>query len=170
MPRSFDLSADYQGSVERVHGAFTDEQYWLARLAESGADAATLDTMTVDDDGAVTVVTTQRLRTDRLPAMVTQFHPRDLEIVRNETWTPISDGVAHAEVTGAVPGAPVTLAGTAALAPTNGGSRLTFAATVTVNIPLVGGKLENFIGGKLAELVAAEQRFTTVWISTVSRG
>ena len=73
-------------------------------------------------------------------------------------------GVAHAEVSGAVPGAPVSLAGTAVLAPKDGGSRLKFTATVEVNIPLVGGKLESFIGGKLAELVVAEQRFTTVWI------
>jgi hypothetical protein len=165
MPRSFDLTADYHGTVEQVHSAFSNEQYWLARLADSGADTASLDSMTVDGDGAVTVSTTQSLRTDRLPAMVTQFHPRDLEIVRNETWTAISDGVARARVTGAVPGAPVSLAGTASLSPAARGSRLTFSATVEVNIPLVGGKLESFIGGKLAELVAAEQRFTTVWIT-----
>ena len=42
MPRSFDLSANYQGSVAQVHAAFADEQYWLARLADSGADDATL--------------------------------------------------------------------------------------------------------------------------------
>jgi Protein of unknown function (DUF2505) len=165
MPRSFDLSAVYHGSVEQVRSAFSDEQYWVARLADSGADSATLDAMSVNGDGAVTVTTTQTLRTDRLPAMVTQFHPRDLQIVRRETWTPLRDGVARADVAGVVPGAPVSLSGSAVLAPTTTGARLKFTATVEVNIPLVGGKLESFIGGKLAELVAAEQRFTTVWIA-----
>jgi hypothetical protein len=165
MPRSFDLSANYHGSVARVHSAFSDVQYWLARLADSGADTATLDSMTVDDDGTVTVATTQALRSDRLPAMVTQFHPHDMEIVRTETWGPVSDGVAHGEVTGAVQAAPVSIVGTAVLEPTDTGSRLKFTVTVKVDIPLVGGKLETFIGGKLAELVAAEQRFTTVWIT-----
>jgi hypothetical protein len=165
MPRSFDLSANYQGTVEQVHSAFSDEEYWLSRLAESGADTATLDSLTVGDDGTVTVATTQAVRSDRLPAMVTQFHPRDLEIVRNETWGPVGDGVAHAEITGAVLGAPVSLAGPAVLEPTGTGSRLKFTVTVEVSIPLVGGKLETFIGGRLAELVAAEQRFTTVWIT-----
>ena len=164
MPRSFDLTAEYHGTVDQVHSAFSDEEYWLARLAYSGADIATLNLIVVGGDGTVTVATTQTLRTDRLPGMVTQFHPRDLQIVRNETWSPLSDGVAHAQVSGAVPGAPVSLAGTAVLAPKHGGSRLKFTATVEVNIPLVGGKLESFIGGKLAELVVAEQRFTTVWI------
>jgi hypothetical protein len=166
MPRSFDLSADYHGTVERVHSAFSDEQYWLARLDDSGADIVTLDSMVIAADGTVTVTTTQTLRSDRLPGMVTQFHPRDLEIVRNETWNPVDGGVAHAEVSGAVPGAPVALIARAMLSPRDVvGSRLTFTATIEVSVPLVGGKLERFIGGKLAELVAAEQRFTTLWIT-----
>ena len=164
MPRSFDLSADYQGTVEQVRAAISAEQYWRARLADSGADIATLDSMTVGSDGTVKVTTTQAVLRDRLPAVLTQFHPTDLEIVRNETWDPIGAGVAHGEVTGTVTGAPVTMAGTAVLEPTDSGSRLTFTVTVQVHVPLVGGKLETFIGGKLAELVAAEQRFTTAWI------
>ncbi len=97
--------------------------------------------------------------------MVTQFHPGDLAIVREETWTPIDDGRATATVAGAIPGAPVTLSGTAVLAPgEKGGSRLEFNVTVEVRIPLVGGKVENFIGSQLVELLIAEQRFTTAWI------
>jgi hypothetical protein len=166
MPRSFDMSAAYQGSVEQVHRAFSDQTYWLERLADSGADRATLDSMTVGDDGGIDVVTTQVLRADRLPAMVTQFHPGDLAIVREETWSPISDGRAGATVTGAIPGAPVALSGNAVLAPgDDGGSRLEFTATVEVRIPLVGGKVENFIGSQLVELLIAEQRFTTAWIN-----
>ena len=46
----------------------------------------------------------------------------------------------------------------------NGGSRLQFTATVEVRIPLVGGKIENFIGSQLVELLIGEQRFTTAWI------
>jgi Protein of unknown function (DUF2505) len=165
MPRSFDLSADYQGTVEQVRAAFSAEQYWLSRLADSGADVATLDSMTVGSDGTVKVTTTQAVLRDRLPAVLTQFHPGDLEIVRNETWGPINAGVAHAEVSGTVRGAPVSLAAHAVLEPTDSGSRLQYAATVEVHIPLVGGKLETFIGGKLAELVGAEQRFTAAWIA-----
>ena len=75
MPRSFDLSAEYHASVEQVHRAFSDEQYWLARLADSRRRHRDLGR---DDRGcptaASTVVTTQVLREDRLPALVTQFH------------------------------------------------------------------------------------------------
>src|SRR5271157_2248870 len=165
MPRSFDLSASYPVGVELLHAAFSDEEYWLARLADSGADSATLDSMVVEGDGRLIVATTQALRPDRLPAVITQFHPGDLAIVRSESWSAVAGGRAHAEVSGTVAGAPVSVIGTAELAPAETGSRLMFTATVEVGIPLVGGKLETFIGGKLAELVTAEQRFTTLWIA-----
>jgi hypothetical protein len=171
MPRSFDMATEYGGSVERVHQAFGDEQYWLARLADSGADDYSLDSMTVNDstgiDSAIYVKTTQRLRADRLPAVVTQFHRGDLSLVREEMWSPIRDGQATATIKLVITGAPATLSGAAVLAPAKSGrgSRLEFKATVQVNVPLVGGKIENFIGSQLADLLIAEQRFTTVWIT-----
>ena len=61
--------------------------------------------------------------------------------------------------------APVSLSATAALGPATKGARLSFHATVEVRIPLVGGKLENFIGSQLVKLLTAEQRFTTTWIA-----
>lgn len=161
------MSTDYGATVEEVHRAFSEESYWLARLADSGADDATLESMSVGDDGSIDVVTTQVLRSDRLPGLVTQFHRGDLCIRREETWGPVTGGTAQATVTGSILDAPVGLTGTAVLAPLpeSGGARLTFRATVEVRIPLVGGKIENFIGSQLVELLIAEQRFTTMWIS-----
>jgi hypothetical protein len=166
MPRSFDMATEYEGSVEQVHQAFSDEQYWLARLADSGADDYSLDRLAVDGQG-IDIVTTQRLRADRLPGVVTQFHRGDLSLVRQEAWTPIRDGQAAATIKLTIIAAPATLSGTAVLAPakSGGGSRLEFKATVQVDVPLVGGKIENFIGSQLVDLLIAEQRFTTVWIT-----
>ena len=160
------MAAEYEGSVEQVHRAFGDEQYWLARLADSGADDYSLDSMTVNGEG-IDVVTTQTLRADRLPGVVTQFHSGDLSFVREEMWTVVTDGRASATVKGSITGAPATLGGTAVLAPGKSGndSRLEFNATVQVDIQLVGGKIENFIGSQLVELLIAEQRFTTAWIT-----
>ncbi len=79
--------------------------------------------MQVDGTGGVDVVTTQVLRRDRLPGVVTQFHPGDLAIVREEVWSPVADGSATATVTGTIPGAPVSLTGTAVLEPTDDGAR-----------------------------------------------
>ncbi len=167
MPRSFDLSADYDGSVDEVHRAFTDADYWRARLAGSGVDIATLESMRVGDEDTVEVVTLQVIRSDKLPGMVTQLHSGDLRIRRAEAWGPVTSGAATGSVVGSIVDAPVNLAGTAVLEPIEetGGSRLTFRATVQVRVPIIGGKLESIIGTRLAELVAAEQRFTTEWIA-----
>lgn len=164
MPRSFDMEVDYDGTVEQIHRAFGDRSYWLERLAESGADEATLNSITSGADGGVDVVTTQTMRADRLPGVVAQFHRGDLSFVREEVWTPVRDGKAAATVKGTIPGAPATLSGTVVLSPTGSGSRLEFTATVEVRIPLVGGKVESFVGAQLVGLLAAEQNFTTAWI------
>lgn len=166
MPRSFDLSAEYHVGVEHVHAALCDEGYWVARLADSGADTATLDSMTVHPDGHVEVTTTQALYRERLPALATQFHRGDLEMVRNERWSPVRDGGSFAQITGKVLAAPASLSGDAVLKATEAGCRLSFTATVHVDIPLVGGKIESIIGAKLAELMTAEQRFTSRWLDT----
>jgi hypothetical protein len=164
MPRSFDMSTDYAESVDAVLAAFSEEQYWLARLDDSGADDTTLDSMEVGD-GVIDVITTQVLRADRMPAVVTQFHRGDLHIRREERWDPIVDGSATATVSGSILDSPASLTGTAVLEPLeSGGARLKLRATVEVKIPLVGGKLENFIGSQLVELLIREQRFTTRWI------
>jgi hypothetical protein len=165
MPRSFDMATDYEGSVEQVHQAFRDEQYWLARLADSGADDATLNSIRLTPNGGVEVTTTHVLRADRLPAVVSQFHHGDLEIHRAESWTGLVDGQAEGTVNGSIPGAPVALTGSAQLLTSDLRARLAFRATVEVRIPLVGGKVENLIGNQLLDLLIAEQRFTTMWIA-----
>lgn len=164
MPRSFDMAAEYDGSVDQIHRAFGDERYWLERLAWSGADKTSLDSITASAAGGIEVVTTQTLRADRLPGVVTQFHRGDLSFVRTEKWAAIVDGRASAAVTGTIPGAPATVTGSAVLAAAGAGSRLDFHASVEVRIPLVGGKVENFIGSQMVDLLIAEQQFTTAWI------
>jgi hypothetical protein len=171
MPRSFDISADSVGSVEKVLQAYSEEDYWLARLAGSGVDDAKLESLRVGgesgNDGTIEVVTLQVVGSNKLPGLITQVHRGDLCIRREETWGPVSDGVATATIAGSIEGAPANVSGSAVLSPTaqSGGSRLDCRLTVQVRVPLIGGKLENFIGAQLANLVQAEQRFTTAWIT-----
>lgn len=159
------MATDYRATVEQVHRALRDEKYWLARLADSGADEARLDGFELGRDGGVDVVTTQVLYASRLPSVIHQFHRGDLEIRRAETWTGVNDGRADSTVAGSVAGAPVSLIGEGDLASSNDLCRLAFRATVEVRVPLVGRKLENFIGTQLEQLLISEQQFTTTWIA-----
>lgn len=165
MPRTFALSAQYRVDVARVYAAFASERYWLARLADSGADTARLDFIAVDTATGIDVATTQAIDRQRLPALAAQFHAGNLEVVRSEKWGPLRAGQARAQISGRILRAPAALVGSAVLAPADTGCSLRFTATVQVDIPLVGGKIETFIGSQLADLVSAEQRFTSTWLA-----
>jgi len=167
MARSFDLSADFEDNVEEVHRAFTEEEYWRARLAHIPVDEWSLDSLRIEDDGTVEVTTLQVVHSQHLHALFKQFHRGDICIRRSETWGPVTDGTSTASITGSVDGAPVHVTGTAVLTgkPESAGSQLECRLAVKVRIPLIGGKLEKIIGTQLATLVAQEQEFTTTWIT-----
>jgi hypothetical protein len=164
MPGSLDLVVEFPSSVEQVHSAFRDENYWRARLAAFGG-STTLDSFIAHADGTVTVATTQDLRRRTLPKMIANVFPGDLLILRKETWRPIGGRRVSGEVIVSAPGALGSGRADAVLAPTQDGSRLRFIASIEVKVPLVGGKIESYIGGQLAEQIHAMQRFTTAWIT-----
>lgn len=164
MPRSFDVSFDSPASVEQVHSAFGDEDYWLARLTAFGGSKA-LDSLVVGSDGTVRVVVTEDLRHGALPGILTTFYRRDLKIVSTEIWTPIGDDRVGGEISVAVTGAPGSGHGQAVLASLGNGSRLTLEGTVQFKVPLVGGKVESFIAREFAQGIPEIQRFTTRWVS-----
>ena len=164
MSHSFDILTESPATVEQVHAAFSREDYWLARHAAFDA-TTTLDSLIVDPDGTVTVGATQHLGRQLLPGVVAKLVPGDLKIVHNERWRPVGDRRVRGKVTISAPAGLGSGRAEAWLAPAGNGSRLRFAATVKVKIPLVGGKVENSIGAELAENIPTIQRFTTAWIA-----
>lgn len=164
MPRSFEVSFESPASVARVHSAFGDQNYWLDRLAAFGDRDRRLDALDIDPDGTVRVTNTEDLRQGRLPGILAAVYRGDLNVVNREQWRPLGDGRVGGEVSVAVTGAPGSGHGTAVLAPNGDGSALSLSATVEFNVPLLGGKIERYLVGELAEGLAAIQRFTTTWI------
>ncbi|MDO3400571.1 DUF2505 domain-containing protein [Mycolicibacterium neoaurum] len=164
MPRTHDMAAAYGCSVTELFEAFTDRTYWLERLEKSGCDAVNLDELATRPDGGLDIGTTQIVRFHRLPGFVSQLHSGDLTLVRTESWAPIVDGRTSGTITGTVPGAPVRVTGKAALRDSAEGAQLDVRVVTEVRIPLVGGKIEGFIGGQLAEMVRLEQEFTETWV------
>jgi Protein of unknown function (DUF2505) len=163
MPRSFDVSVDSPASVEQVHAALSTEDYWLARIATLKGSTA-LESLTVDDDRTVRVVTTQDLASDLLPGVVARFYRRDLKVRHTETWTPAGDRL-RGEITVAVSGAPGSGSADASVAPTDNGSQLTLNGTVEFKVPLVGGTVESFIAREFAHGIPDVQDFTAKWVT-----
>lgn len=165
MPRTFDLEAEFPTSVEQIHSTFGDEGYWRARLAANDAGSATLDSLELDTAGATHVVTTVRLLSERVPKLFAQLYVGELELVHRETWEPIDDGKVRGQIRYTLPGTPLNAIGAALLIPVGTGARLNCAATVTAKVPLIGGRIESFVGTRFAEGIALTQTFTTEWIN-----
>jgi Protein of unknown function (DUF2505) len=164
MPRSFDFSVESPVSVERIHSAFSEEDYWLARLAAFGG-IGRLDSLIVGTDGSVSVAIIGDVRHEGLPGLVAKLYSREWQVVQNETWSPIDGGRVRGEVSFATRGAPGSGLGTVLLAPAQNGSRLKCTAIVEFKVPLVGGKIESFVGGLLVQQISEIQRFTAKWIA-----
>lgn len=164
VPRSFDFSVESSASVEQIHSAFAEEDYWLARLAKFGGFGK-LDSLISGPDGAVTVVVVQDLRHESLPGLVANFFPRNWRVVQNETWSPTDGGLVRGEISIDTHGVPGSGFGTALLAPAKNGSRMKCTATVEFKVPLVGGKIESLMGRGLVQQISVIQRFTTKWIA-----
>jgi hypothetical protein len=162
MPRAFDLRAESSSSVEQFRSAFGDEAYWRARLA--AMDNGQLDSLDVDGDGAVNVRTTFKLLRAGLPKVVSQLRLGDLQMVHDETWSRIDGGRVRGEVNVEVSGFPLSARGAGSLAEITAGTQLTYTATVSVKVPLIGGAIEGFIGSQLSSWIREISAFTTEWI------
>lgn len=166
MPRPFDVHTDSPASVAKICSAFGNRTYWQARIAEFGGGATTLDTLSVESDGTISVATTQDLRHDVLPGVLAKVFPGDLKLLRTETWRPTDDDRVTGEVTLAASGVSGSAVGAALLAPRPAGSGLSLSGTVEVRFPLVGGRIEKYICDQIVVEIPALQRFTSDWIST----
>jgi hypothetical protein len=164
MPRSIEASFEAPVTVEQVYGAFTSRDYWVARIAAFDASIS-LDSFLLGPDGMVSVATTQDLRGEALPGPLAKFYPGDLGIHRREAWTPVGGREVSGDIAVAAKGAPLSGNGKALLSAQGDGSRLTFAGSVRLSLPLIGGRVEGILVDQLVEGIAQILRFTTGWIT-----
>ncbi|MGF0317579.1 DUF2505 domain-containing protein [Nocardia fluminea] len=154
------FTAGYTHSVDAVRAAYSDEQYWKARIAEVGGPGARLDAFAVDGD-QVRVQMVQSIPAEQLPPAITAVRPGDLIIPRIETYTG-TGGIFEARVDGA----PAVVRGTVTMASDGGtGSTTAINGTIEVKIPLFGGKIEAAISERLIELLGNEATFTEEWLN-----
>lgn len=164
MPKGFDVSTESSATVDEIHSAFRDADYWRDRLAVFGGDSIRLDSLVVEG-GTITVSTTQNLGNDVLPGLLAKAIPGDLKVLREETWHLTDGQVLHGDVVMTTSGAPLSGVATALISPIPAGSVLRFTGTVHMKVPLIGGPIEKYISTQIAEEIPGVQRFTTRWLT-----
>lgn len=103
----------------------------------------------------------QRHSSDGVPGFMKRFVGEELRIVQDEHWTTPT----HADITVQIPGKPGDIRGTADVAQVGDDVVERVVLDVTVNIPLIGGKIASAIGDKLVRTLDAEHEVGRRWLA-----
>ena len=149
----------YAAPADDVHAMLTEQEF---RERVCDANRAVAHRVEVTPTGDRTrVVVDQTLQTKGIPSFAAKFVGDRIQIVQTEQWTSPTD--ADLEVT--IPGKPGQLRGTITLEENGGETVQRLSGDLKVSIPLVGGKLEELIGGFLASALRHEHRVGQAWLA-----
>jgi hypothetical protein len=102
----------------------------------------------------------QRVR--GVPGFARKVVGEQTRVVQTESWTV----ARHARLRLEIPGKPGHVEGDIVLEDAgSGGTMETFTGEVTVNVPLVGGKLESVVSGLFVAGMDAEREVGTAWLA-----
>ena len=141
--------------VETTFAALSGEA-WPQEKARVLSDGSLLISREEAADGGVVIVTSRSLPAS-IPSFLKAFIPGDNRAVQTDSWGPAgTNGVRPGTWKADIPGAPAQVGGTMRIEPTGQGSTYIIEGTVTVKVPLVGGKAETFIADMTTKLTNKE--------------
>ncbi|MDR7302328.1 DUF2505 domain-containing protein [Haloactinomyces albus] len=164
--------------ASRMHGALIDTDHIKERLSKLGGSNTELVEYSATEQD-VRFQVRQGVPADRLPSIARTVVSGDVLIDRSESWRPVEPGYYSGEVAAAIPRVPGSITGSMWLrdlpeaeqsADENRVSEFVIDGSVTVNMPFVGGKVEEMVADRISALLAEEARFTSDWLSRQPRG
>lgn len=164
MARRIDYSARFDHPPERVYDALADRSHWEARMSEMRKYSDNhVEEFAVSESG-ISLVLHHVIPRSALPDIARSVIKKDMVITRTEQYGPFSAGAAGT-YRASIPAGPGRLTGTMELVGNGGGAVLRTSSEIQVNIPLVGGKLEELILTNLVDVFRTEETVTADWLS-----
>ncbi len=159
MSRQSEYRSVSQWSAEQLFTAMVDADFLRDRLAKIGGKDAALLEHAADADSARFRLR-QALDSRDLPSIVRNLLSGDIVIERTETWTRSAPGNYRGDAQVTIKSTPASATGAMSLRYAGGsGSELVVRTDVTVQVPIVGGKIESVVAEKVRELLALETDF-----------
>ncbi|GAA3553120.1 DUF2505 domain-containing protein [Amycolatopsis ultiminotia] len=154
---------EFTGALADVFTAVSGEQAVQARLAALGGDEGKLLSYTADGD-SVHFELQHGINAARLPQAVRTLHKGDIIVRRTQTWQRSGESYTGRTDVG-VSGVPGEIGAQTSL--TQEGEQTVFRTTgeVVVRIPLVGGRIEEFVAQQVTNLLRREDEFTAQWLA-----
>ena len=151
-------------SVQQVFDLRTSER-WVDLKRDKLNDGSAMVSRTERPDGGVDFSVSRELPSG-VPGFLEKFLPKEGRAVQNESWGPPGpDGICRGTWSVDIPGAPAKLGGTASVEPSGDGSVQIINGRAKVNIPLIGGKAEQFIVEMTLKLMAKEAELMVASLS-----
>lgn len=167
MSRRMDYVVSLNKPAVDLYESFTSREYWEDLVAEHGRlYESTLTRFSHDADGT-DIVFSHTLSSKDLPAVAAAVVPLNITVTREQHFDPFNAATnsAHGHYQALVP-APMDFAGTYVLSESADGSALHLSSVCTVKVPLVGGKIEQWVLSGLRGLFDRERDFTRDWIAS----
>ncbi|MEV0049748.1 DUF2505 domain-containing protein [Saccharopolyspora shandongensis] len=169
MARRIEHRSTSEWPAARVYEALIDKDYLTDRLAEIGGASAAL-VQHVDTENGARFQLRQGVHADSLPSVARTVVGGDLTIDRSESWRREEDGHYTGEIAAEIAGAPCSITGSMWLRdlvePAGAAvSEFVVSGSVRVNVPFLGGKLEDLIVDQVQKLLSDEEHFTTEWLA-----
>jgi hypothetical protein len=155
---------EYDADPGEVFAMLTDEAFLRAKLADRGDTAIEVLECGPGPDG-VRIVTRRTVALD-VPGFARHFLRPANTVTQTDAWSdPDRDGSRTGTWQVAASGVPVTMTGRMELSGSRRHSVEDIDGTVSSPLPLVGGRLADFVGRSAADNLAAEHDFARRWLA-----
>lgn len=163
-----DYSARFSHPPERVYAALADPEHWEARMTEMRKYSENHVREFSATDTGISLVLHHVIPRSDLPEIARTVIKKDMVITRRETYGPFTERTSG-RYEASIPGGPGSLTGTMDLVPADDeqGAACVLRTTseAKVNIPFVGGRLEELILDNLVDVFRAEAAVTADWLA-----
>ena len=167
MSRRMDYVIGLDKPVADLYQSFTSLEYWEDLIAEHQQHTDTELIRFSSDETGTDIAFTHTVSRRDAPSMIAAVVPLRLSITREQHFDPFNTATNSADghYRALVPAAPLHFDGTYVLQHTPEGSELRLRSLCKVNVPLVGGKIEQWVCDGLRGLFDSERDFTRDWIA-----
>ena len=149
----------YDAALADVSAMLDDPAYRDDVIAAQGGTGGTFE---ISTDGDVTTAVVDQVQpATGLPSYATKLIGSEINIVQREEWT----SAAYADLHVTIPGKPGQMVGSITLDEDGATTTETVEVEITVNIPLVGGKIEKLIAEMLRKALRAEEQVARSYLS-----
>lgn len=148
----------YEHPIAEVFAMLTDFEAIRAKYEALGQTDVALVRRDERDDGSVTVVTRRVVPLD-VPGFAKKVLSPRQSVTQTDEWSPPdAQGGRDGTFTVEAKGSPVKIRGTLHLAPTGAsGCTNTTHVTIECKVPLIGGKIAEFVAGDTRRAIAHEE-------------